>query len=420
MRNTLFVLMLVLLTSCSSLKKLTDKLLMDDERASGERSSLLAKHKNTVVDNHSCEITIPLRKLSILKRKKIAPYQTAGYYVNKPLLDLNFKNLMILSPDGDLKIYDAESLELKSKIPFDKKNANTITVGSVLRSDDNVLYVTNGSNVLRAFNAENMQLLWSVNLGGNVESAPVISDGKLFVQTVENRVYSIKSSNGIVLWEQVCSKPSIVTFFAPAPYLYKDTVIIQIDNSEVIFLNQKNGMQVNSINLNSMYRYRGYDYSKVNHVVIAGDELYTISQEGFLISFDLHNKAFKWKKDIGEALDLIVDQNVIYVINTEKSITALDKINGNIKWRTSLPKCIAGNTSTLTADPQIFSSVAIDHGVLFVFDNIGHMMELDVASGKLLAITESVDLKMITGAPALSQDAVYVFSNNGNLYKIQR
>ena len=111
------------------------------------------------------------------------------------------RNIFVGSESGDLYALDRKT----GKVDWHQTTAGAVKGGLALQ--DGVLYGANYAGQVFALRASNGQFVWqsstqglSFGRGGPVYSTPAVAYGRVFLGSIDNRVYSFDEDSGDLLW----------------------------------------------------------------------------------------------------------------------------------------------------------------------------------------------------------------------------
>ncbi|MDE2127224.1 MAG: PQQ-binding-like beta-propeller repeat protein [Armatimonadetes bacterium] len=194
---------------------------------------------------------------------------------------------------------------------------------------------------------------WAVDLDGAIQSSPTLDNGILYVSSNDHHVYAFNAKTGRRLWV----------------FATKGAVL--------------------------------------SSPVIRGDSLYIGSTDGFVYALHAQNGRLKWKYDAGAPVfgSAAVAAGVV-CIGGDHEIIGLDAERGTLRWR--------------QAAGAFFQSRAATNGTLFFlggWDNTFYALNCQTGTiawtrhiGRLFYFSPAIS------SPAVSGDAVYVCSDDGDLH----
>ena len=144
-----------------------------------------------------------------------------------------YSPLRQLTPNNVARLAPRALLQLQMAHPNSGAEATPIVV-------DGRLYVSSDYNVVTAFDLRTRQQLWryepAVEKGrpccGPVNRGVAVSDGTVFLGTIDARVIALDASTGSVRWEAVNADPDSGYSITMAPVIVGDRVIVGTSGGE--------------------------------------------------------------------------------------------------------------------------------------------------------------------------------------------
>jgi outer membrane protein assembly factor BamB len=234
---------------------------------------------------------------------------------------------------------------------------------------DGIVFVGSLDGSVYAVNAADGSERWHFATGFPVVSSPAVVDGMVYIGNAAGFMYALAADNGSLIWEVSLVSPSS---FAPL-------VTLGIVSSPVVV----NGTVYVGANIGSMYE----------------------GNEGSLFALDAGTGAERWRMTPGDDIlssPAVVD-DVVYVGSASGILYTLDAELGTIRWS----KFIAGG--------ELISAPAIAGTKIYIgtpFELTSH----DLATGQQYwRFSTSFGF---LASPAVVDDVVYAGSLNGRLYAI--
>lgn len=206
-------------------------------------------------------------------------------------------------------------------------NENSIQVAIV----DGVVYVGTVNNVFYALRTNDGALLWRTKIDGSVDEPPVISDGVVYFSTYVGQsgpanVYALRTGDGKQLWEYHAGNAYVST-----PLVTNGLVYINAPDG-VVALQPSNGSQA--------WHFTAGSNTNISSVV--NGVLYLSSYEGdsgpgTAYALRASNGSLIWKYTSSQTLDQPeVINGVAYVGGWNGAFYALQAGNGKQIWQTTL------------------------------------------------------------------------------------
>ena len=320
----------------------------------------------------------------------------------------------VFTLDTNLKIssFDANSgRKLWSKKITIPKAQRGDTIGGGIAYTSGRIYATVGIKTAYVIDPDNGQLLHVFNLPSPARAAPTVLDGKVYLQTLDNKVNVFDTETFEPAWNYNGFSETTSLLGASSPAVDKDVVIAAFTSGEVVAMRHLNGQTLWTDNLSSVRR-TGVSalISDVRGgVVIDKGLVYAISHGGKMVAIDLLTGRRVWQREVGGSQTPWSVGNVVYVITDNQEVIALSRLDGRIYWVQPLPKFKSKDKTS----PYIWHGPILAGGRLVVISNFGSALDLDPVTGEVL---KGWSLKTeIATAPIVANDTLYIISKKGRL-----
>jgi outer membrane protein assembly factor BamB len=221
-----------------------------------------------------------------------------------------------------------------------KDNEDSTNVGGGLGADGTTLYAVNGLSQLVALEIATGKEKWRHDVGVPLRSAPLIADGRLFVTTIDDRLFAFTAADGRQLWTHQAASPVTAMLGQPAACYYQGLVIAGFGSGELACLRADSGSVVWTDGLGaSQGRATVADLLSIRGLpVIVNGLVYAISMGGLLICDDVPTGRRVWDRQVAGEDTPFIAGDWMFVISAQQEIAAVDIHDGRITWITQLPR----------------------------------------------------------------------------------
>ncbi|HHM05097.1 MAG TPA: outer membrane protein assembly factor BamB [Gammaproteobacteria bacterium] len=237
------------------------------------------------------------------------------------------------------------------------------------------LYLVDGHDRLRVFDAANGRPLWERPLGGRASSALGAGRGKLLLGMRDAEVWALDAGKGTVLWRQTVSSEVLVP-----PVAYQGSVLVRTGDEKVTVLSAEDGgrrwtyeQSVPALTLRGTSApvavdeavYAGFANGKLAALdirggqiiwqvaiaaprgrselermvdvdgdpLIVGPVLYTLAYQGRAVALSRTTGKVLWSRELSAVHGPVADDDLLYIADAGGVVWALDRLSGAPVWK---------------------------------------------------------------------------------------
>ena len=316
--------------------------------------------------------------------------------------------------NGLVKALDADSgveiwsVNLAENTGFLSASIPAMLSGGLTVSGEH-LYVGTERGTLIALNANDGEIAWTANAGGEVLSRPEVSEGLVLVHTGNGLLQAFDTATGEQRWSLNLDTPSLSVRGESAPAVAMGAAFVGGDNGRVSAVMLGQGQLIWQQRISQATGTT--EISRLNDVdmtpVVADGRVYAIAYNGNLVAMDMRSGQILWKRDFGSVNELVLDGESLYVVDQNDNVYGLRAADGVTMW--SQDKLLHRNLSA----PELFN------GYLVVGDGEGYLHWLDTSNGQFVA-QNKLSSSGILSRPSVAGDKLMVQARDGRLYLLRR
>lgn len=317
-----------------------------------------------------------------------------------------------LDTDGEIAAFDLAKGDRKWRVSsIMKDEENTGGLGGGVAYASGKLYVTNGYKQLECFNAATGALLWRVPLPAPARATPTVTDDKIYLITLDNRLMVFQASDGTAVWNYAGIAETTNILGSVSPAVDASIVVLPQSSGEIFGLRAENGQMVWQDNLSTVSHTT--TLSSISDIrgqpVIDQNLVFASSYSGRMVALDAVSGQRVWQKDIGSAEMPWVAGDTVYVVSTEQQLIALARQTGDIRWVTQLPRYDGDSKDK----PIVWTGPVLAGGRLLLASNHEELVEVSPLDGKILKTTELPG--SVTIAPIVADNTLLILTGSGKL-----
>jgi outer membrane protein assembly factor BamB len=320
--------------------------------------------------------------------------------------------LFVIDGWGRVSAFDATKLKkrLWQTQSLSKKNKYR-TGQSGLTYHRKRLYVTTGSNEVVALDVETGGEIWRRSINSITRSAPAVNGGRVFVNTIDNRLYTLSAEDGSNLWTHIGVGEDISIFGSAPPVSVADLVFVPYSSGELYTLKATDGREVWSDNLSVERSSTSSIFVDIEaSPIVIYDRVVAASSGGVLASIEFVSGATAWEKEFPTTRTPWVAGDYIYVIGNDDQLACIHAASGRVKWVQDLPSY--KNEKKKKGQIRWTAPIVAGSKVL-IANSQGEMLTISPQTGEIERRHKVIKNVYIT--PIVAHDRLFLLSDDGVL-----
>ncbi|MDX1529262.1 MAG: outer membrane protein assembly factor BamB [Gammaproteobacteria bacterium] len=288
-----------------------------------------------------------------------------------------------------------------------RTETETSISGGVGGGDGLVLVGSSDGDVV-ALSAETGEEKWRTRVSSEVLAPPVAANGVAVTRTADGKLFGLSVSDGSRLWVYDRTVPVLTLRGTSTPVLVSGAAVSGFDSGQLVAVSLENGQALWESRI-AMPRGR----SELERLVdidadplVADRVVYAVTYQGRIAALDLFSGNVIWQRDMSSYAGLGVQDEIIYVTDTDSYVWALDRRNSASLWR-----------QDKLQHRQLTAPLGIGRYVV-VGDFEGYVHWLSRDDGRMLARVR-VDSSGILAPPVVYRDVVLIYGKGGTLTALQ-
>jgi outer membrane protein assembly factor BamB len=269
---------------------------------------------------------------------------------------------------------------------------------------DGVVIVAGYDGDLVALSTEDGSEIWRINIESETHARPVVQDNRVVVYSIDGRLRVFSAFDGRELWALEQSVPALTQRGSASPIVVGNSIIAGFDNGRLLAVDLEDGVIEWEAVLtppsgrSDLDRLADID----GGLAAVGQDVYAAGYNGRIASLAAESGQVLWAREISSPAGVAADWNNLYSVGNQGEIIALLRRNGDDVWR---------QESLLRREPTPpvpFSTAVV------VGDFEGYVHFFSNFDGSPVA-RERVGKRMISGTPLVMGDKLFVQSESGTL-----
>jgi outer membrane protein assembly factor BamB len=297
------------------------------------------------------------------------------------------------------------------RVDVTPKDAGLAIGGGIAVAGDR-LYVSTGYAQVLALDVANGQEIWRQATLAPARSPPTVSDGRVFVVTVDNELNALAAADGRKLWTHSGTSETAGLVGGASPAVEGDVVVVPYSSGEVYALRVENGRQLWTESLTAgrpSDALAGLADIRGRPVIDRG-RVIAISHSGRMAAIDLRSGTRIWEQEIGGVETPWVAGDFIFVISNEQSLICLTRRDGRIRWVRDLPRY---ENIEKKKDPMTWSGPVLGGDRLIVVASNGEAMSFSPYNGAPLGHLDLDQNNFVT--PIIADQNLYLLTDDADL-----
>ena len=297
------------------------------------------------------------------------------------------------------------------------KDAESTNVGGGLGADGTTVYAVNGLFQLVALDVVTGEQRWRRDLGVPGRSGPMIADGRVFVTTIDDRLFAFSAADGHQIWTHQATSPVTSMLGRPAAAYYQGLVVAGFGSGELACLRAESGGIVWTDSLGaSEGRATVADFLSIRGLpIVANGLVYAVSMGGLLVCNDIPTGRRVWDRQIAGEDTPYIAGDWMFIISVDQQVAAVNTADGHISWITQLPRW---------DDPDKRKNTLTWYGPLLVSDRLivtgtsQDALSISPYTGEVLGHI-TLSQAAAPSAPVVADGTVLVITNDARLIALR-
>jgi outer membrane protein assembly factor BamB len=275
-----------------------------------------------------------------------------------------------------------------------------------------IVFASTGYAEVVAIDSTSGAILWRQRLNAPIRSAPTVSNGRVFVVTMENELFALSVADGSRQWSHAGFDETLTIAGGASPAVSNNVVVAAYSSGELVGLRADNGRVLWSENLGSLQIRTGASglADIIGHPVIDRDMVFAISHNRRMVAIDTRTGRRVWSQPISSLQTPWVAGQYIYVLTSDAQILCLTRETGQIVWVTQLDAFEKPNDRR---NPIVWTGPVLGGDRLIVTSSTRIAMSVSPYTGKILG-----EIKLpntLAASPIIANSTLYLLTERGQL-----
>ena len=279
------------------------------------------------------------------------------------------------------------------------------------------LYVATGLGHVLALEAKTGEIAWRQVIGVPVRAPPVVSGGRVFAVSHDNRLWALDAGSGAVQWSHAGIVESAGFLGGASPAVDGGIVLAPFSSGELTALRVENGrtvwadiLTVRGARVGALATFNDIDGSPV---IDRGMAL-AIGHGGRLVSIDLRTGRRVWERDIAGLNTPWVAGDFLFVMTVDSELLCIARESGIIVWVHALPRF---ENPEDREEPILWSGPVLVGDRLVVAGSNGRVGAVSPYDGRHLGWQEAGDA--VRQPPVIADRTLFILTDGADLIALR-
>ncbi|HEY4547236.1 MAG TPA: PQQ-binding-like beta-propeller repeat protein [Pedomonas sp.] len=320
--------------------------------------------------------------------------------------------LFTIDTEATVQALDADTGRKLWSVTLPRKESKRLAFGGGVAYDNGKLVVTSGYGFVAALNAQDGEKLWQVDLQSPFRGAPTFVGGRAFVVTFDNQLFALNAENGEVQWDATGIVENASILGTGAPAVSADTLVVGYSSGELTALRVENGrvtwqeLLTRTGRTTAIGSLLDIDASPV----IDRGRVFAIGNGGRMVSLELTTGQRIWEVNLGGVQTPWVAGDFVYTVTNEGELVCLTRGEGRVRWLTQLQRytdvedqkgLVTWNGPVLAGDRLILTS------------SNGFVATASPYTGELISVEKLGEGSYLP--PVVANNNLYIMTNDGRI-----
>lgn len=274
--------------------------------------------------------------------------------------------------------------------------------GGGIAAEGGRVFAASGFGAVIALDPANGNRVWEKNLSVPIRSAPTAAMDRLFVLTVEGKLYCLSTIDGTELWVVRGLPQQASLGLNASPAVDGDVVVVPYSSGDLVALRVADGSGLWS---ESLSRQRTTSQlasmSDAARPVVDNGTVFAVGHGGRMVATVAKTGERLWSLTVPGTQPPYVAGDSVFVVDTSGQLMAVNRRDGRTQWTTKLP---GSNT---------WAGPVLANGVLWLVSKEGQLAGVEAATGRVTGQMSVGGAVYIP--PVVAQGKMFVLTDDAKL-----
>lgn len=274
--------------------------------------------------------------------------------------------------------------------------------GGGIAADGGRVFAASGFGAVIALDPATGNRVWEKNISAPVRAAPTAAQDRLFVLSVEGKLYCLSAIDGTELWVVRGLPQQASLGLNASPAVEGDVVVVPYSTGDLVALRLTDGSGLWSESLSrSRTTSQLASMSDAARPVIDNGTVFAVGHGGRMVATVAKTGERLWSLTIPGTQPPYVAGDSVFVVDTSGQLMAINRRDGRTQWTIKLP---GSNT---------WAGPVLANGILWLASKEGQLAGVDAATGRVTGQMSVGGAVFIP--PVVAQGKMFVLTDDARL-----
>ncbi len=309
-------------------------------------------------------------------------------------------NNMVITADqrGNISATDATTGRTIWQTPLN----TPLTAG--MSTNGSIVIVSTSDGVLYALQPMNGHILWRTPLPNQILGVPEITYNRIALETVDGKLLTLDAQTGQTIWLYDHGAPTLILRGGSSPQITSNKIIAGYSDGKLAAYSLSNGSLIWEHTVSEPMGATDIEQmiDVVADPIVADGVVYTVNYQGNILAVDANSGQVIWQHPLSSYTGMALSNHYLFVTDANGYVWAFDKTSGDVIWR------------QMQLANRILSAPVVQGDSIAVGDGEGFVHWLAQQDGRFIARV-STAAAGISAPPAVYGNRLYVLNNAGLL-----
>jgi outer membrane protein assembly factor BamB len=335
---------------------------------------------------------------------------SANRLLAEPVVSDNI--IYTLDAESLVRAFDATDGKLIWQADFTPEDEDDDLFGGGIAVAEGKVFVTTPYAKVYGLDAKTGAFEWEAKAPAPMRAAPAVSDGRVFVTTIDNQLVAFATDDGRRLWSNAGVEEAAGLLGGSTPTVLGNVVVAAYTSGELLAFDVVNGHSLWTDSLAG--KARTSSVAALSDIrgrpVIDRDRVIAIGNGGVMAAIDKERGGRVWDNGLGGTQMPWVAGDFIFVLTNESEVVCLSRQDGRIKWITALPQF----EDPVDKEDRIYwTGPVLVQDRLLVTGSSGLAVSVSPYDGKVIGKQTLTDSSHLP--PVVANETIYILSDDARL-----